>query len=229
MESNYEQKYKAALEVARANYDTAIQMDKDTRFAKDVIINTLENIFPELETSEDEKIRRRIYSYINATLDDYAPEKEKWLAWLEKQGETEITEEQKFNVGDWVVRTDGSEFYDGSKTVQITNIEEEKYWLSSGTWVEVNEIRHWTIADAQAGDVLVADDLTVLVSRSFGDNSMITYLQFDPIDEVFDLGSHLYYANVYPATTKQCDFLFKKMEEAGYEWNEYTKELKKIK
>lgn len=47
-----------------------------------------EEMFPELKESEDERIRKRIYDYINVTLDDNeSTEKEKWLAWLEKQGE----------------------------------------------------------------------------------------------------------------------------------------------
>ena len=54
----------------------------------------LDGLFPELAESEDERIRRRIYDYINVTLDDNeSAEKEKWLAWLEKQGKKQ--DEQK--------------------------------------------------------------------------------------------------------------------------------------
>lgn len=43
-------------------------------------------IILEKTESEDERIRKRIYNYINVTLDDNeSAEKKKWLAWLEKQ------------------------------------------------------------------------------------------------------------------------------------------------
>ena len=48
----------------------------------------LENIFPELKESEDEKVRKDIISYIqvaNQVIPQF--QKDKWIAWLEKQGE----------------------------------------------------------------------------------------------------------------------------------------------
>lgn len=75
---NYEKAYKEALERARE-----FQKSKDG-----LCVLTAESIFPELQESEDEKIRKRIFNYINVTLDDNeSAEKEKWLAWLEKQKE----------------------------------------------------------------------------------------------------------------------------------------------
>lgn len=44
----------------------------------------LEGIFPELRESEDEKIRKEIISYIKSS---GAVTNQKWIAWLEKQGE----------------------------------------------------------------------------------------------------------------------------------------------
>ena len=76
---NYEEKYKEA-----------IYFLKELRpKISDYYREKLDGLFPELAESEDERIRRRIYDYINITLDDNeSVEKEKWLAWLEKQGET---------------------------------------------------------------------------------------------------------------------------------------------
>lgn len=45
-----------------------------------------ENIFPELKESEDERIRKDIKQHF-LHLDDSFPDKAKWLAWLEEQGE----------------------------------------------------------------------------------------------------------------------------------------------
>ena len=75
--------YDEALERAREYWETDNDNTLDIK-AK----GTMEYLFPELKESEDEKIMKRIYNYINVTLDDNeSPEKEKWLAWLEKQGD----------------------------------------------------------------------------------------------------------------------------------------------
>ena len=37
-----------------------------------------------------------------------------------------------------------------------------------------------------------------------------------------------YSGDIYSATKEQCDLLFQKMKEAGYEWNDEKKELKKV-
>ena len=80
-ELSIEQKAKAYDEALKVlhKYDGANIM-----FTQDL----KEEMFPELKESEDERIRKRIYDYINVTLDDNeSTEKEKWLAWIEKQGE----------------------------------------------------------------------------------------------------------------------------------------------
>lgn len=74
---DYKKKYEKALERARKLHS------EPTGETKRIVC---EQIFPELMESEYERIRRRIYNYINVTLDDNeSAEKERWLAWLEKQ------------------------------------------------------------------------------------------------------------------------------------------------
>lgn len=86
---NYEEKYKQALEramkLAIDGYLDAIAID---------------DIFPELKESEDERTRKKLISFVenwkkynpNSPFDDYAvytsdrDELDKILAWLEKQG-----------------------------------------------------------------------------------------------------------------------------------------------
>ena len=76
---DYEKKYKEALE--RMRY---VVIDPKN---ENMLQAIKETVFPELKESEDEKIRKSIYNYIDVTLDDNeSAEKEKWLAWLEKQG-----------------------------------------------------------------------------------------------------------------------------------------------
>lgn len=72
---NYEEKYKQALERAKKLYEQG------------TITESLGYVFPELQESEDERIKREIIAYINE-LADLKNEKipTKWLAWLEEQG-----------------------------------------------------------------------------------------------------------------------------------------------
>ncbi len=91
---DYEKKYKAVLEQARDYYN---------RVQTDYARKELENIFPELRESEDERIRKGIIEIIKAVsgpdCDVYLDEKkqEKYLAWLEKQKEQNPVEKQDYS------------------------------------------------------------------------------------------------------------------------------------
>ena len=77
---DYEKKYKEALERARGLLEG---MDEGDYFASN---EDIENIFPELKESEDEQTRREIRNFIWG-YPDKLPERDKWLAWFEKQDE----------------------------------------------------------------------------------------------------------------------------------------------
>ena len=84
---NYENLYKNALERARVwKEKSGMPADKQ---------GILDDIFPELKESEDEKIRTAIIHFISHT--PTVPKgiigKETMLAWLEKQGEQKPTQE----------------------------------------------------------------------------------------------------------------------------------------
>ena len=87
------QRYDEALKIAKDNYDMVIQCDKDCSFARDAVVNTFHHMFPELEESEDERIRKAIIN-IFATHKDYeifyGVSVEDILAWLEKQGKNNM-------------------------------------------------------------------------------------------------------------------------------------------
>lgn len=80
MNNLYEQKYKEALEKAREIYK------------EDFKAMWLENLFPELKESEDEKIRKQILSFLKEFECDHYRNLDfsSWIAWLEKQGECVI-------------------------------------------------------------------------------------------------------------------------------------------
>ena len=74
----YEKKYKNALEWARQ------VMTGETGFIR----KDVEEVFPELAESNDEKIRKEIVDFITSSNKYGTNERcEAWLAWLEKQGE----------------------------------------------------------------------------------------------------------------------------------------------
>lgn len=75
-----EKAYDEALERARDYYKANLKLDK----ADENLV--LEDIFPELAESEDEKIRKEIMQLIQC-MHDADPRKERWIAWLEKQKE----------------------------------------------------------------------------------------------------------------------------------------------
>lgn len=90
---DYEKKYNEALERAKKFYNS-----EECRVGMTPV--DLETIFPELKESEDEKIRKEILDYI-----DKSTGCERWVAWLEKQGE-HANFRNKIQTGDKVTRNE---------------------------------------------------------------------------------------------------------------------------
>ncbi len=229
---DYEQRYKEALDEAKAIHK-AIKQD-----LKPVI----EQIFPELKESDDERIRKAIICGMNALkkgnkiyfadiyIDDI-------LAWLEKQGEQKSANkvEPKFKEGDWVV-------FNGL-TLYINEVVKGYYRTisKSGTpnsydWNIDNAARLWTIKDAKDGDVLFHSDsasngifiFKELLKYEFGEK-VICYCDYDSEDH-FCLGEHhtCCWADakiLHPATKEQRETLFEKMKLEGYRWDEDEKKV----
>ena len=73
-------------------YDGALERAKKLH-GKYCINNVLESLFPELKESEDEKIRKEIINYFKCQSRDEPSRKDihnKWIVWLEKQGEQKL-------------------------------------------------------------------------------------------------------------------------------------------
>lgn len=101
-----------------------------------------------------------------------------------------------------------------------------------------NEYHLWSIQDANDGDVLMTTKTRncPFIYRKTDYNNDLAYY-YAGVDGNGDfcegcLKRTLYHfgevENVVPATKKQRDLLFKKMKEAGYEWDADKKELRKI-
>ena len=141
----------------------------------------------------------------------------------------------KFKVGDWVVNTVGD-------TNQVVKVLYDGYTLDDNTFISnswaTEHYRLWTIQDAKGGDILFAKgsyfkEYAFIYYGMTEDNVMSTYCGFDMVHNNFDtklsrFGRMEDFDVVYPTTKEQRDLLFKKMKEAGYEWDADKKELNKI-
>ena len=146
--------------------------------------------------------------------------------------------EPKFKTGEWVVNRFGDVWHIDSfdkKNYQVSNGDKYCYFPIE----KQNEMHLWTIQDAKDGDVLYHSDTASngififkeLLEYEFG-KKVICYCDYDSEDG-FCLGeSHTCCWTdakiLHPATKEQCNTLFAKMKEAGYEWDAEKKELKKV-
>lgn len=154
--------------------------------------------------------------------------------------------EPKFRAGVWVVLTAG----ELSTTLQIVKVDTNKklYWFNDNSYLPIVDegcLRLWTIQDAKDGDVLVCPlpkgyngGVQIFIFKSINSRDYVD----DCIEYYCRVCEGVFYENengpgymgtttspLHPATKEQCDLLFAKMKEAGYEWNAEKKELKKIK
>lgn len=221
---DYEQRYKEALDEAKAIHK-AIKQD---------LKPLIEQIFPELKESDDERIRKAIICGMNALkkgnriyfadiyIDDI-------LAWLEKQGEQKSANkvEPKFKEGDWVV-------FNGL-TLYINEVVKGYYRTisKSGTpnsydWNIDNAARLWTIKDAKDGDVL-ANDKSVFIYAKVLYNKPYAYCGVDKFgvfkDDCLKYDWSNSVDNIHPATKEQRETLFEKMKLEGYRWDEDEKKV----
>jgi len=104
-------------------YDEAIERAKDfykgyKQRDNQLYADDLESVFPELKESEDDKIRKELISHFKETIENIRSEEiishdakvlvgkmQKWIAWLEKQGE-HANFLSKIQVGDKVTRNE---------------------------------------------------------------------------------------------------------------------------
>ena len=204
----HEKKYNEALERAREYKKHGYMM----------INAALDNIFPELAESEDEKIRKSLIDMLKNDEKCYIKE----IAWLEKQGEHKSVDKTKpmFKEGDWII-FDGlilhiDEIVHGYyRTTSIGGIPNSYDW-------DIDSIaRPWTIQEAKDGDVLALDNKIFIYAHRRGMYPIA--VAHCVVDNVigFYLGGEFRYAekgiSISPATKEQRDLLFSKMKERGYE------------
>ena len=230
---DYEKAYKGAIERAKAEQETFIKGGNISGKS------AIERIFPELYVNEDERIKNEIIAFVEQSIHRGGgtpipqEQENKWIAWLEKQDEQKHTDkvESKFKVGDWI--TNG-----GLLVGQVTSFDGEYYhYMCEGIEqpLHISNVYNWhlwTIQDAKDGDVL--SDEKPFIFRGFGDsehpNNPTAYCGINSSGTFILSTENEWWTadDFYPATEEQRDLLFKKMKDAGYEWDDEKKELKKI-
>lgn len=148
-------------------------------------------------------------------------------------GKKELKEiESKFHEGDWVIGV-ATEF----KPRQIVEVLTSGYKTSNGGWIGLSfecGMHLWTIDDAKDGDVLISWTNKPFIYNGFFNEGVVgAYCGLNTFNRIIipDKQDYLYYnwtikKHVRPATKEQRDFLFKKIEDKGYEWDNEKKLLK---
>lgn len=144
--------------------------------------------------------------------------------------ELELSVRPKFKVGNWITN--------GTFTHCIVSIVNGFYYFYGGGYLDFGKIdgyyHLWTIQDAKDGDVITNGKLIVIFNKleePTYKQHIIAYAGLDLCDRLqitkgtWQLGID----KAIPANKEQHELLFKKMKEAGYQWDDKKKELRKIK
>lgn len=162
--------------------------------------------------------------------------KENGYKWNAETKTLEKLVEPKFNVGDWVVDSQGLTHQIERVVENVTTHTFGYDIVGGGYFNDDTECVHlWTINDAKDGDVLATEDKNfttpfVAIYKNIGDTvyDNITFNShcFIGFDGNFYGGEEGHtIEDIHPATKEQSDLLFQKMKEAGYTW---SKTLKKV-
>lgn len=238
---NYEKLYKEARERAKKVLnEKATDREPGTRIS--------EYIFPELKRNEDDRIRGMIINTLNR--DKILTEDEAYdcVSWLEKMSEQkpinntneEIVEavkdtsvldmvESKLKAGQWIIDTQDGEILHINKVLEhayeVTNLKGGSYEVSRcciETWN-----KPWTIQDAEDGDVLFSPSHNLLWLHK-DEEQCHACINLNYNDSISIGTDFVTPSDVSPAIKEQRDLLFRKMKEAGYEWDAEKKELNEI-
>lgn len=125
---DYKEKYEQALERARMiNNGEDVDVEAGT--------TTCEYIFPELKESEDERIRKELIGFLQLPHPQFVGERkqEKWIAWLEKQGEKKPIEwsEEDDIIFDEVINNLHNYIFKSDNTYSYIDCDKHITWLKS--------------------------------------------------------------------------------------------------
>ena len=197
---------------------------------------------------KDERIRKELLESFKYQQRESRTDKE-WfngiklsevVAWLEHQGEQKPIDkvEPKFHKGEWIISNNKKSTYqviEVKRGIYVIRDNADNHEYHIGIEECEKSGRLWTIADAKDGDALAyvtdEEDLWIMIYWSLYEpyEGHVHYHALLVNDEFSDKGTCcICINNLKPATKEQRDLLFSKMREAGYEWDENKKELRKI-
>lgn len=203
-----------------------------------VRVEDLENTFPELKESENERIRKSLITFFQrfpyGSLESAGISPKEAIAWLEKQGKPALEAvreekvESKFHEGDWILYK--------NDICKIVKREEGCNILVTQFGIEkepVNErnlstAKLWDISDAKDGDILNSPSHKIILIYKDSNHYYVSVNMNYVTENVITGGLIKFPSDVCPATKDECTILFTNMKKAGFEWNEAKKELKKI-
>ena len=199
--------------------------------------SSYENMFPNTEDGVRRRSTIQVLEYARS-LDTYnqygKADIDKNIAWVEKQGEQKHIDkiEPKFKIGDWIINPKTGNVLQIKNVLLCGNKGNYEFDYSSMPIESVDKHYHlWTIEDAKDGDVLACKDELILF-KSYDNKNLCYYCWYNgQTNNFFPKDTHTSRPRldiIVPATKEQRELLFKKMKEAGYQWDAEKKEPKKI-
>ena len=205
----------------KKKYKESFKMTKDERIRKSLIEHIKTNCEAEKYVIKQE-LQREKDNTVKSMFDKRSDE-----IYNEKFDNKPIPiKKSRFHEGEWVVTRYG-------KINQVITVDEDGDGFTlddcnyfSGSWKD--EYHLWTIQDAKDGDVLVDVYGNIGIFQKNDDFDWTSYCSLGINGGFQNFKVEHENDKTHPATKEQRDLLFEKMNEAGYEWNDEKKELKKI-
>ena len=167
--------------------------------------------------------------YIDGKCSDIFISHADYANWLEKQSEQKFADkiEPKFHEGEWIV-FNGLALYIKEVVKGYYRTISKGGIINRYDWDIDNVARLWTIQDAKNGDVLVDryNNIGIFLQYLCIHWCSQIYLDCNGKLRGFCLGGSHEPTGTHPATKEQCDILFKKMKEKGFEWDAENKWVK---
>lgn len=226
-------RYGEALERAKKLQETCDSM---------AVVGWCEYIFPELKEKEskDDRTRKAILTGLIDCRD--APDLgwsdfgginiDECIAWIEKQGKQPTDKvEPKFKVRDWVVLPLGIIAHIeslNSTDYQVTTTDGKNCDFKIS---KQDNYRLWSITDAKNGDLIYVSTEEKGIQAIFHEYKNDTIFFHCYLCTDFVQGGCMPIGSVeltYPLQKTHYNRFFEKMHEAGYEWDNEKKELRKI-
>jgi len=130
MEENWKEKYEQALATAKDMLDHTAEDYRCVNFTKDDLRNLVSHMFPQLQLSRDEQIRRALIKYHKNTdvdaLDDFS--EEEIVEYLERQKPVEHDDDYRTNI------TLMAKYFEGKSSDDDTNFADKKVFKR---WAEI--------------------------------------------------------------------------------------------